>query len=36
MKTLLLALLIAASVSQGNPSIRVKADKPAGNNDQML
>ena len=36
MKTLLLALLIAASVSQGNPSIRVKADKPAGNIDPML
>ena len=36
MKTLLLALLIAASVSQGNPSIRVKADKPAGNIDPMM
>ena len=36
MKTLLLALLIAAAVPQGNPSIRVKADKPAGNIDPML
>ena len=36
MKTLLLALLIAAAAPQDGPSIHVKADKPAGSIDPML
>ena len=36
MKTLLLALLIAAAAPQDGPGIHVKSDKPAGSIDPML
>ena len=36
MKTLILALMLAAAAPQGNPEINIKAGKPAGTIDPML